>query len=90
MDYIITCFVPEKKRRERLIRILQSFHIPTDHNIVTCNLTTLQAKQLRSALELVIEPDLDEIRIYTPCPYCEQQVITIGTGLSRMAKTQAP
>ncbi|MBB5022261.1 CRISPR/Cas system-associated endoribonuclease Cas2 [Desulfurispira natronophila] len=65
MEYIITYTIPDPMRRWRLIKVLTSFHatVDWDAGVAQCRLDTQQLKQLRSALEFMVEPDQDAIFI---------------------------
>ncbi|UCZ57717.1 CRISPR-associated endonuclease Cas2 [Desulfurispirillum indicum] len=80
---IIACHVPNSIRYQRLQSVFRSFGIVPQHALFTCQLDNQQIKQLRSALELLIEPDEDEVRLYFPCLHCQEQVIIIGSGLQK-------
>ena len=85
MEYIISYNIPDPMRRWRLIKVLTSFHATVEAGVAQCRLDSQQLKQLRSALELIVEPDQDAIFIQSS-DTCRAPILIGAASLSDLNK----
>ncbi len=77
--YLIAYDIASDKRRTRVHKILSGFGQWTQFSLFECFLTEKQALQMRERLDAILEPEEDNVRIYTLCATCTEKVETIGS-----------
>lgn len=63
--HIIAYDIADKKRLQRVHRLVKEHAIPLQHSVYLATMTPKQCKELIRKLELIIKNTEDDIRIYT-------------------------
>lgn len=80
MVVIIAYDIVSNKRRNRIHKALKGYGVNSQRSIFECDIQPSQFKGLIATLELMINKDEDDLRIYRLCADCISNVVTMGTA----------
>lgn len=80
MLYLICYDTPDNKRRRQIVSLLEEFTERVQWSVFEGWMTDSQRLHLCLRLQGVIEPELDNVRIYRLCSYCQAGFISLGLG----------
>jgi CRISPR-associated protein Cas2 len=77
--YLVTYDIPSDRRRNKVHQILTGFGEWVQYSVFECHLTKKELLLLRTRLDRQINPQEDNLRIYTLCEACLHRVETVGS-----------
>lgn len=80
MIVIIAYDIASDKRRNRIHKALKGYGVNSQLSIFECDIQPTKFKGLIAMLELMINKEEDDLRIYRLCADCKENIITMGTG----------
>lgn len=72
--YVIAYDISDNRRRNRLFKTLKRYGTSVQESVFECHLTPEQFVNLRRDVELVIKPNLDQVRYYDLCRACSERI----------------
>jgi CRISPR-associated protein Cas2 len=89
--YLIIYDLPDNKaankRRTRLHKMLSGYGKWTQYSVFECFLTSVQFATLQAAMEKLIKPNEDSVRIYVLDAGAIKRTITYGSEIPRQEQT---
>jgi len=80
MLYTVSYDISDDKRRLRLSKTLKNYGNRVQYSVFECILTAQLFDKMFEQIEVIIDPEVDSIRIYPTCAACEKQITIIGQG----------
>lgn len=80
MFYVISYDIPDDRRRAHLAKVLKGFGTRVQYSVFEAQLTRSQFKQMKQAVNSVIDPDEDAIRYYALCRACVEKIEVPALG----------
>ncbi|UCZ57713.1 CRISPR-associated endonuclease Cas2 [Desulfurispirillum indicum] len=71
---------PDTRRRNRIHKLLKGYGSAVQRSVFECTLNRRTITKLNHELQRVIDPQHDNVRIYTLCHTCRQQSSSLGIG----------
>ena len=68
--YVVTYDVSDTKRRDKVVKLMESIGTRMNYSVFECMLTEKQYQNMIARLEKIIEPVEDRINIYPLCTEC--------------------
>ena len=88
MFYVISYDIPDDRRRNQLAKVLKGFGTRVQYSVFEARLTRSQFKQMKQAVNGVINTDEDSVRYYALCRACTGQIeIPAGGDVTAAPKT---
>lgn len=83
--YVISYDISENKIRKKISKLLEGYGKRVQYSVFECRLKDSSFAALYQALlDLVIDSDMDSIRIYRICSSCETKILTIGMKVNSL------
>ena len=73
---------PDNKRRTELAHLLEGYGRRVQYSVFEVWLEARQEAEFRRAIEAIIQPNADSVRVYELCAACQQRVEVMGVGES--------
>lgn len=80
MLYLIAYDISSDKRRTKIHKTLCGFGKWTQFSMFECFLNEKEFITLRHRLDKILNPNVDNLRIYTICVSCQSKAETIGSS----------
>lgn len=80
MLVIIAYDIVSDKRRNRIHKALKGYGVNSQRSVFECDIKMSQFKGLITMLELMINKDEDDLRIYRFCSDCVSNIVTMGVA----------
>lgn len=77
--YVIAYDIPNDKRRTKIHKTLCGFGEWTQYSLFECFLDARDLVRLRDKLRQLLDPEEDNVRLYSVCATCLRAVETIGS-----------
>lgn len=77
--YLVAYDVADDRRRAKVHQVLTGFGAWTQYSLFECHLSKKELLLLRSKLGRHLDPQQDNLRIYTLCEACLGRVETVGS-----------
>ena len=81
MLYVVAYDMPDTKRRTRLMKALKGFGIHTQFSVFECDLDDHEYERMMAAINIIIKPAEDAVKVYGLCARCIRGVDVIGRGV---------
>lgn len=78
--YLVVYDIANPKRLRRIAKLMTSFGVRVQKSVFECNLRPVKVKQMIEAVNEIIDPDSDGIRIYSLPAYAVEQTSLLGFG----------
>ncbi|MCI0555223.1 MAG: CRISPR-associated endonuclease Cas2 [Anaerolineae bacterium] len=72
--HVIAYDISDDRRRTRLFKTLKRYGTAVQESVFECHLTADQFVKMRQAIEVVIDPRVDQVRYYDLCQQCVQRI----------------
>ena len=72
--YVVTYDISDTKRREKVVKLLESIGHRMNYSVFECMLTDIQYRNMRERLARVALPKDDKINIYPLCAECYARI----------------
>lgn len=80
--YVVAYDISDDRRRLRVFKTLKRYGTSVQESVFECHLTAAQFVQMRQQVELVIDPQTDQVRYYDLCEDCARRIQ--ATAASRL------
>jgi CRISPR-associated protein Cas2 len=77
---VVSYDIRQTRRRTRLAHALKDFGQRVQLSVFECQLDEKQVARMRKAIERLIDPSEDSVRIYRLCGDCAERLETLGVG----------
>ena len=73
MFIVLAYDISDDRRRTRLFKTLKRFGFAVQESVFEFHLTAGELRELKKAIQAVIDPATDQVRYYYLCPTCHQR-----------------
>ena len=80
MFYVISYDIPDDRRRGQLAKVLKGFGTRVQYSVFEAHLTRSQFKQMKQAVNGIINTNEDSVRYYALCRACTGQIEVPAVG----------
>jgi CRISPR-associated protein Cas2 len=77
---VVSYDVPDNRRRTRLHRLLEGYGVAVQRSVFECAIAPEQLGRLLARARATIEPEEDDLRLYSLCPRCHAATTRLGPG----------
>jgi CRISPR-associated protein Cas2 len=78
VSYDIPSDKPGDRRRAKLARKLEGVGVRVQNSVFELDIDPLRLPQILQIIELVIDPELDNVRVYPICGTCDSKIQHLG------------
>ncbi|MCK9521809.1 MAG: CRISPR-associated endonuclease Cas2 [Proteobacteria bacterium] len=80
MRYIIAYDITDDRRRRKIDKFLSGIGVRVQESVFEACLKTHQLTSVKNQMLAIMDPDLDNVRIYRQCANCEACAEIMGVG----------
>ena len=79
MFCVISYDIPDDKRRLALFKLLKRFGYRKQYSVFEAELDAVEQKKLLIAIDKIVDPQDDKVRLYRICETCRKQIANFGS-----------
>lgn len=87
--FVVAYDIVDDKRRQRVMKTVEAYGVRAQYSLFECDLPPARMEQLLTRLAELIDPAVDDIRIYTLCESCLQKTHMLGKATRYARRTHA-
>jgi CRISPR-associated protein Cas2 len=80
MFCVVAYDMPDTKRRTKLYKALKGFGVHTQFSVFECELDDRELSQMVAAIDKIIKPSEDAVKVYGFCRSCLDGIKVMGVG----------